>query len=57
MKTMHLMFKQKSANFLGSSFGLPPINVNEFKSAESQVKEPTKVFDIPLKWSIIVNGG
>ena len=44
-----LLFKQKSANFLGSSYGLPPINVNEFRSAESQEKEPTKVFDINHK--------
>ena len=41
-----LMFKQKSDNFLGSSFGLPPININEFKSVESQVNEPAKVFDV-----------
>ena len=44
-----LMFKQKSDNFLGSSFGLPPINVNEFKSVESQINEPTKVFDVAPK--------
>ena len=44
-----LLFKQKSANFLGSSYGLPPINVNEFKSAESELIESSKVFDITHK--------
>ena len=52
------MFKQKSDNFLGSSFGLPPINVNEFKSVESQINEPTKVFDVaPKCYQLILNGG
>ena len=44
-----LLFNQKSANFLGASYGLPPVNINEFKSAESHVKESTKVFDINSK--------
>ncbi len=44
-----LLFKQKSANFLDASFGLPPININEFKSAELNEKEPTKVFKISPK--------
>ncbi len=44
-----LIFKQKSINFLTSSFGLAPININEFKPLIEANGGPNKIIDLSPK--------
>jgi len=44
-----LIFKQKSINFLTSSFGLAPININEFKPIIEANSGPNKIIDLSPK--------
>ena len=44
-----LIFKQKSINFLTSSFGLAPINVNEFKPIIETNSGANKIIDLSPK--------
>jgi cell division septation protein DedD len=44
-----LIFKQKSINFLTSSFGLAPINVNEFKPLIESSGGSNKIIDLSPK--------